>query len=114
MHLRQGAATCADREATMSVRGLLLVAGLFVSQTAAAVCYHEGRPYPTGAQVNGYTCQADGSWKKGGRYPNPEATRITQEGGVKSETARPVASAAGKCAAYEYFSCRSGLAQTSL
>ena len=99
----------------MLIRGLLFVAGVFVTQSVAAVCYYEGRPYPTGAQVNGYTCQADGSWKKGGRYPSLEANPITQSAGANSETARPsVASAAGKCAAYEYFSCRSGLAQTSL
>jgi len=99
----------------MRVRWLLLVAGLLVAQSAAAVCYYDGRPYPTGAQVNGYTCQADGTWKKGGRYPSLEANPITQSAGANSETAKPsVASAAGKCAAYEYFSCRSGLAQTSL
>ena len=98
----------------MLVRWLLVIAGLCVTQSVAAVCYHEGRPYPTGAQVNGYTCQPDGTWKKGGRYPNLEANPITQKGGVKSETARPVASAAGKSATYEYFSCNSGLDQTSL
>ena len=98
----------------MSVRGLLLVACLCISQTAGAVCYHEGRPYPTGAQVNGYTCQADGTWKKGGRYPSLEANPMIQLAGANSETARPVEPAAGKCAVYEYFSCKSGLPQTSL
>ena len=98
----------------MLVRLSLVIAGFCVAQSAAAVCYHEGRPYPTGAQVNGYTCQADGTWKKGGRYPNLDASPMTQAGVVFSATARPVASASGKCAAYEYFSCRSGLDQTSL
>jgi len=98
----------------MLVRWLSLVAGLCLTQSVAAVCYHDGRPYPTGAQVNGYTCQSDGTWKKGGRYPGPDASPTTQAGVVFSETARPVASTAGKCAAYEYFSCRSGLDQTSL
>ena len=79
----------------MSVRGLLLVAGLFVSQTAAAVCYHEGRPYPTGAQVNGYTCQPDGTWKKGGRYPDPAANPLAQARSAMSEIASPDASASG-------------------
>jgi hypothetical protein len=98
----------------MLIRCLWLVAGLCVAQSAAAVCYYDGRPYPTGAQVNGYTCQPDGTWKKGGRYPALDASPLTQSDVVFSEMARPVASPAGKCAAYEYFSCRSDLAQTSL
>lgn len=98
----------------MRARGLLLVTGLCVAQSVAAVCYYDGRPYPTGAQVNGYTCQADGTWKKVGRYPGPEANRRAQADGVMTETASPVASTSGKCAEYEYFSCKSGLAQTSL
>ena len=98
----------------MLVRWLLVIAGLCGTQSVAAVCYHEGRPYPTGAQVNGYTCQPDGTWKKGGRYPNLDANPLAQSRGAMRETARPVASASGKCAAYEYFSCSSGPAQTSL
>ena len=82
----------------MLVRLSLVIAGFCVAQSAAAVCYHEGRPYPTGAQVNGYTCQADGTWKKGGRYPNLDANRLAQSRGAMRETASPVASAAGKSA----------------
>ena len=98
----------------MLVRLSLVIAGLCVTQLAAAVCYHEGRPYPTGAQVNGYTCQPDGTWKKGGRYPNLDANSLAQSRGAMRETTSPVASAAGKYAVYEYFSCNSGLDQTSL
>lgn len=98
----------------MRVRWLLLVAGFCVAQSAAAVCYYDGRPYPTGAVVNGYVCRADGTWRRVGRYPNPAANPLTQARGVMRETASPIASASGKCAEYEYFSCRSGLAQTSL
>ena len=83
----------------MLIRWLLLVAGLCLSQSVAAVCYFEGKAYPTGAQVSGYTCQPDGTWKKGGRYPNLDASPMTQAGVVFSATARPVASASGKCAA---------------
>ena len=51
----------------MLIRSLLLVAGLCISQSVAAVCYFEGKAYPTGAEVKGYVCQADGTWRKGGR-----------------------------------------------
>jgi hypothetical protein len=52
----------------MLVRSLLLVAGLCVSQSVAAVCYFEGKAYPTGARVGVYECQPDGTWRKVGRY----------------------------------------------
>jgi hypothetical protein len=98
----------------MLYRSLLLVAGLCGSHSVAAVCYFDGKAYPTGAVVNGYACQADGTWKKGGRYPNLDANRLAQARGAMTETTSPVASASGKCAEYEYFSCRPGAAQTSL
>lgn len=79
----------------MLVRLSLIIAGICLTQSAAAVCYYEGRPYPTGAHVNGYTCQPDGTWKKGGRYPDSRANPLTQARGVMRETASPVASASG-------------------
>ena len=51
----------------MLVRSLLLVAGLCISQSVAAVCYFEGKAYPTGARVGVYECQPDGTWRKVGR-----------------------------------------------
>ena len=51
----------------MVIRSLLLVAGLCIAQSASAVCYYQGRPYPTGAKVGVYVCQADGTWRKVGR-----------------------------------------------
>ena len=51
----------------MAIRSLLLLAGLCIAQSATAVCYYQGRPYPTGAKVGVYVCQADGTWRKVGR-----------------------------------------------
>ncbi|HEY3177723.1 MAG TPA: hypothetical protein VGL25_02450 [Casimicrobiaceae bacterium] len=48
----------------MLIRSLILVASLCISQSAAAVCYFEGKAYPTGAIVNNYQCQPDGTWRK--------------------------------------------------
>lgn len=45
-------------------RVLLLVSGLVLASAAQAVCYRDGKPYPTGAEVKGYVCQEDGTWKK--------------------------------------------------
>jgi hypothetical protein len=41
-----------------------LIVALVASFAAQAVCYRDGKPYPTGAEVGGYVCQADGSWIK--------------------------------------------------
>jgi len=98
----------------MLCRSLLVIAGICVSHAAAAVCYYDGRAYPTGAQVGNYVCQADGTWRRVGRYPNVETSPTIHAAGASSETARPAASAAGNRAAYEYFACRSDLSQTSL
>jgi hypothetical protein len=43
---------------------LLLLAGLLFAATAQAVCYRDGKAYPTGTVVGDYVCQADGTWKK--------------------------------------------------
>lgn len=48
----------------MKFRALILFAGLVLTTSAQAVCYRNGKPYPTGAVVEGYVCQADGTWKK--------------------------------------------------
>jgi hypothetical protein len=48
----------------MALRVLVLVAASLLSSVAQAVCYRDGKPYPTGAEVGGYVCQADGTWKK--------------------------------------------------
>jgi hypothetical protein len=55
----------------MLCRSLLLVAGLCITQSAAAVCYYQGRPYPTGARVGQYVCQPDGTWRKVARQLLP-------------------------------------------
>ena len=41
----------------------VFVVALAFSLGANAVCYRDGRPYPTGAVVDGYVCQADGTWR---------------------------------------------------
>jgi hypothetical protein len=43
---------------------LVLVAGLLMATMAHAVCYRDGKPYPTGAVVDGYVCLANGSWTR--------------------------------------------------
>lgn len=48
----------------MTLKMMVLVPTLLLSTLAQAVCYRDGRPYPTGAEVNGYICMADGTWKK--------------------------------------------------
>lgn len=48
----------------MKGKMLLLVAGLLMASSAHAVCYRDGKPYPTGAAVNGYVCKADGTWRR--------------------------------------------------
>lgn len=42
----------------------LMAAALMMSGLTHAVCYRDGKPYPTGAEVGGYVCQADGTWKR--------------------------------------------------
>jgi hypothetical protein len=39
-------------------------AAMLLATSAQAVCYKDGKGYPTGAEVGGYVCQADGSWRK--------------------------------------------------
>jgi hypothetical protein len=46
----------------MAARSLVLVAGLLLASLAQAVCYRDGKPYPTGAVVGDYVCRPDGSW----------------------------------------------------
>jgi len=52
----------------MTVRSLLFVGLLCVSQSSLAVCYYQGRPYPTGARVGNHVCQADGTWRRTSRH----------------------------------------------
>jgi hypothetical protein len=42
----------------------ILVMAMWLATSAHAVCYRDGKPYPTGAEVGGYVCQADGTWRK--------------------------------------------------
>jgi hypothetical protein len=48
----------------MTIRALMVVAGFALATSAQAVCYRDGKPYPTWAVVNGYQCQPDGTWRK--------------------------------------------------
>lgn len=48
----------------MKSKGFVWVLLLGFSLGANAVCYRDGKPYPTGAVVDGYVCQADGTWKR--------------------------------------------------
>ena len=43
---------------------VFLVAVLMTSSMAEAVCYRDGKPYQTGAEVGGFICQADGTWRR--------------------------------------------------
>jgi hypothetical protein len=58
------ASASADKEGLMTAKLLIVVAGLVLATSVQAVCYRDGRPYPTGAVVDGWECQADGTWKK--------------------------------------------------
>ena len=35
---------------------------MFASILAKADCLYAGQSYPTGTVINGYTCQANGTW----------------------------------------------------
>lgn len=48
----------------MTTRVFVLVAGLLLAPAVHAVCYKDGKAYPTGTVIKGYVCQADGTWKK--------------------------------------------------
>ncbi len=43
---------------------ILIALCLMYSATVYADCWYDGKLYPTGSIINGYVCQADGSWKK--------------------------------------------------
>jgi hypothetical protein len=49
----------------MWTKSIVLMVGLMWALAAQAVCYRDGKAYPTGANVNGFVCQADGTWKRG-------------------------------------------------
>lgn len=48
----------------MARKVLLFMVGLLVSTLAQAVCYRDGKAYPTGANVGGFVCQPDGTWRR--------------------------------------------------
>ena len=48
----------------MALKSLFIAAALLLSSMAHAVCYRDGKPYPTGAVVGGYTCMPDGTWRR--------------------------------------------------
>jgi hypothetical protein len=60
----------------MKIRVLILVAGLVLATSAQAVCYRDGKPYPTGAHVGDFWCHADGTWKK---FPPPRAQLLPRD-----------------------------------
>ena len=47
------------------MKSLFFVSVIFLSSlgSAYADCTYAGKIYPTGTIVNGYVCQADGTWK---------------------------------------------------
>ena len=53
---------------------VLLVAALMTSSMAQAVCYRDGKPYQTGAEVGGFICQADGTWRRKAARSGPEGS----------------------------------------
>ena len=43
---------------------ILVIAVLaFIPLFVQADCIYEGQSYPPGTVINGYTCQADGTWR---------------------------------------------------
>ena len=58
----------------MSLRVVLLIATLMISSTAHAVCYRDGKAYQTGAEVGGFICQADGTWRRKAARSGPEGS----------------------------------------
>jgi hypothetical protein len=44
----------------LMVLGLLLIVGI---STAHAVCYYDGKAYPTGTRIGPYVCMPDGTWR---------------------------------------------------
>jgi hypothetical protein len=48
----------------MAHKLFVLMVGLMLCTLAQAVCYRDGRAYPTGANVGGFVCQPDGTWRR--------------------------------------------------
>ncbi|MDM0053544.1 hypothetical protein [Variovorax sp. J22R115] len=48
----------------MVSKTLWLIAGLLCASMAHAVCYRDGRAYPTGTIVGDFICQPDGTWRR--------------------------------------------------
>ena len=46
------------------LRYFLVLLILLVSSVSNAKCNHNGISYPTGEEIDGYVCSADGSWVK--------------------------------------------------
>lgn len=64
MPVNRAASVAAQEEKRMMARMFVLAFGLLLAASAQAVCYKDGKPYPTGAEVGGYVCQADGTWRR--------------------------------------------------
>ena len=49
----------------MKTIGTLAVLLFLIISAEAALgdCYYQGRRYPTGTNINGVVCQADGTWR---------------------------------------------------
>jgi hypothetical protein len=52
------------KETLMAHKLFVLMVGLMLCTLAQAVCYRDGRAYPTGANVGGFVCQPDGTWRR--------------------------------------------------
>lgn len=64
----------------MAWKFVFLVAALMTSSMAQAVCYRDGRPYQTGAEVGGFICQADGTWRRKAGRSGFEVSAALQSG----------------------------------
>jgi hypothetical protein len=44
------------------MKTLIAIVMLFISVNVMANCVYNGVSYPTGTVINGYVCQANGTW----------------------------------------------------
>lgn len=45
------------------MKAYIVLVLMLISTAANADCYYNGYLYPTGANIGGLTCKADGTWK---------------------------------------------------
>ena len=71
----------------MAWKFVFLVAVLMTSSLAQAVCYRDGKPYQTGAEVGGFICQTDGTWRRKLERGGPESLTAVHFAAGRSDAA---------------------------